>query len=164
VTGGPTIASAPRRVWRTASPAATQALAADLGGVARAGDVVLLLGPLGAGKTCFVQGLARALGVCTPVKSPTFVLLVEHHGRVPLAHLDLYRVDGERPLDELGVEEQIETHVLAVEWGEKLEGRLADGLVVELAETGPEGREVSARALGPRGRELLEAWWEAAPA
>ena len=156
-------AAAPGRLWRSASPAATQALAAALGRAARPGDVVLLVGPLGAGKTCFVQGLARGLGVTTPVKSPTFVLLVEHGGRVPLAHLDLYRIEGARPLDELGIEEQAETHVLAVEWGEKLAGRLDDGLVVELAEDG-EGRAVRARALGPRGREWLRAWAEAAPA
>lgn len=157
-------AAAQRRVWRTGSPAATQALAEALGRVARPGDVVLLVGPLGAGKTCFVQGLARALGVTTPVKSPTFVLLVEHHGRVPLAHVDLYRLDGARSLDDLGLEEQTDTHVLAVEWGEKLEGRVDDGLVVELAEDGAEGRAIVARSLGERGRELLKAWGEAAPA
>jgi tRNA threonylcarbamoyladenosine biosynthesis protein TsaE len=162
--GGPPPAAGPRRAWRTASPAATQALAEALARGARPGDVLLLVGPLGAGKTCFVQGLARGLGVTTPVRSPTFVLLVEHRGRVPLAHLDLYRVEGARSLDDLGLEEQGDTHVLAVEWGEKLADRLDDGLVVELTEAGAEGRAIAARALGERGREWLEAWWEAASA
>ncbi len=144
--------------WRSASAAETMALAEALGRVARPGDVVLLTGPLGSGKTCFVMGLARGLGVTGPVRSPSFVLLVEHRGRVPLVHLDLYRVDGSRSLDELGLEEQSDAHVLAVEWGEKVEERFADGLVVELGETGPEERVLAARALGERGREWLAAW------
>jgi tRNA threonylcarbamoyladenosine biosynthesis protein TsaE len=162
--GGGTAEPAAETAWRSASPAETRALARELGRAARPGDAVLLVGPLGAGKTCFVQGLALGLGVTSPVKSPTFVLLVEHSGRVPLAHLDLYRVEGARPLDELGIEEQIESHVLAVEWGEKLLGRLEDGLVVELEEAGPQARAVVARALGARGREWLAAWRAAVPA
>jgi tRNA A37 threonylcarbamoyladenosine biosynthesis protein TsaE len=71
-------------------------------------------------------------------------------------------VDGTRPLDELGLEEEMDAHVLAVEWGEKLAGRLDDGLVVELAETGPQERRLSARALGSRGREWLARWRAAA--
>jgi len=148
--------------WVTASAAETQALAAALGGAARAGDVLLLEGPLGAGKTCFTQGLARGLGVKTPVKSPTFVLVTQHHGRVPLTHVDLYRVEGTQSLDDLGLEERGDGAVLAVEGGEKLASRLADGLVVVLAEEGDGRRVITATALGPRGREWLEAWARAA--
>jgi len=144
--------------WVTSSAAETQALAAALGGAARAGDVLLLEGPLGAGKTCFTQGLARGLGVKTPVKSPTFVLVTQHHGRVPLTHVDLYRVEGTQSLDDLGLEERGDGAVLAVEWGEKLASRLADGLVVVLAEEADGRRGITATALGPRGREWLEEW------
>lgn len=153
------------RSWRTTSPDETQSLAEALGRSGRPGDVVLLVGPLGAGKTCFVQGLARGLEVTIPVKSPTFVLLSRHPGRVPLSHLDLYRVEGERDLDELGLEERLEDSLLAVEWGEKLEHRLDDGLRVdieEVEEETPQARLLRARPLGGRGADWLAAWTKAA--
>jgi tRNA threonylcarbamoyladenosine biosynthesis protein TsaE len=148
--------------WTTQSAAETQALAEALGRAARAGDVLLLEGPLGAGKTCFTQGLARGLDVKTPVKSPTFVLVTQHQGRVPLTHVDLYRIEGARSLDDLGLEERGEAAVLAVEWGEKLAPRLADGLVVAIAEAGEGRRRLTVTALGSRGAEWLEAWARAA--
>ena len=150
-------------MWSTGSAEETRALAEALGRCARAGDVVLLEGPLGAGKTCFAQGLARGLGVTTPVKSPTFVLVTQHRGRIPLTHADLYRVEGKGSLDDLGLEERADATVLAVEWGEKLEDRVDDGLVVTLAESGPERRRLVAVALGPRGRAWLETWARAFP-
>ena len=150
-------------VWTSGSAGETRALAEALGRCAAAGDIVLLEGPLGAGKTCFAQGLARGLDVSTPVKSPTFVLVSQHRGRIPLTHVDLYRVCDKGSLDDLGLEEQADATVLAVEWGEKLEGRIEEGLVVALAESGPERRRLVARALGPRGREWLEAWARACP-
>jgi len=83
-----------------------------------AGAVVALSGPLGAGKTCFVQGLARGLGVFGGVRSPTFVLIHEHRGPVPLFHVDLYRL-GPDDLDALGLEEILDgPGVAAVEWAE----------------------------------------------
>ena len=150
--------------WTTASAEETRALAEALGRAARAGDALLLEGPLGAGKTCFVQGLARGLGVATPVRSPTFVLVTQHRGRATLAHVDLYRVEGASSLEDLGLEEYRDDAVLAVEWGEKLEGRFDDAMVVTLAEDGPDRRRVTARARGARGREWLEAWMQGAVA
>jgi tRNA threonylcarbamoyladenosine biosynthesis protein TsaE len=147
--------------WATNSAAETQALAEALGRAARPGDVLLLEGPLGAGKTCFAQGLARGLGVKTPVKSPTFVLVTQHKGRVPLTHVDLCRIEGANSLDDLGLEERGEASVLAVEWGEKLASQLADGLVVALAEAGNDRRCLTVTALGPRGGEWLAAWVQA---
>ena len=141
--------------WATASPQATQELAEALGRAARAGDVILLQGPLGAGKTCFAQGFARGLGVKTVVKSPTFVLVTQHQGRVPLTHVDLYRIEGAHSLDELGLEERGEGTVLLVEWGEKLATRLSDGLVVEIEVGEGDARVLKPSPLGPRGREWL---------
>lgn len=141
--------------WATASPEATQELAEALGRAARAGDVILLQGPLGAGKTCFAQGFARGLGVRTVVKSPTFVLVTQHHGRVPLTHVDLYRIEGAHSLDELGLEERGEGTVLLVEWGEKLATRLSDGLVVTIDVGEGDARILKPSPLGPRGREWL---------
>ena len=148
--------------WTTNSAAETQSLAEALGRAAKPGDVLLLEGPLGAGKTCFTQGLARGLDVKTPVKSPTFVLVTQHRGRIPLTHVDLYRIEGTHSLDDLGLEERGEAAVLAVEWGEKLATRLADGLVVALAEVGEGRRRLTVSALGARGAEWLEAWTRAA--
>lgn len=150
--------------WTTGSAEETRALAEALGRAAQPGDVLLLEGPLGAGKTCFTQGLARGLGVTTPVRSPTFVLVTQHHGRLTLAHVDLYRVEGTGSLDDLGLDEWRDGAVLAVEWGEKLEGRMDDALVVTLAEDGPQQRRIEAQARGARGRAWLEAWQQDAVA
>jgi tRNA threonylcarbamoyladenosine biosynthesis protein TsaE len=87
-----------------------------------ASTVITLTGPLGAGKTCFVQGLARGLGVHAAVRSPTFTLIHELRGTVPLRHVDLYRLAAP-DLETLGLEELIDRPgVTAIEWGERAEG------------------------------------------
>ncbi len=89
----------------------------------RPGDVLLLQGELGSGKTTFVQGMARGLGVKGRVTSPTFTLLREYRGRLSLVHLDAYRLEGPLDLYEIGVEEYLEGDaVLAVEWGDRVKG------------------------------------------
>lgn len=85
-----------------------------------AGIVFALHGELGSGKTCFVQGLAKALGVTQGVTSPTFTLINEYAGRRPLAHVDLYRVNDLKAVSALGLEEYFDgPGILAIEWGEK---------------------------------------------
>ncbi len=105
----------------TTSEDQTRALAAKLGAKLRPGDVVLLFGELGAGKTTFVKGLARGLEVPEDyyVQSPTFALINEYPGRVPLYHVDLYRLEPEETYD-LGLEELVAQGVVAIEWPEKL--------------------------------------------
>jgi tRNA threonylcarbamoyladenosine biosynthesis protein TsaE len=110
------------RVDVTRSVAETEALAAEIGGRFQGGEVVLLTGELGSGKTAFVRGLARGIGVdADEVASPTFVLLTSHRGRLTLHHADLYRLSGRGDDSELGLEELPGARgVLAIEWAERL--------------------------------------------
>jgi tRNA threonylcarbamoyladenosine biosynthesis protein TsaE len=102
---------------QTASAAETEALAADLAATLSPGDVVLVAGDLGAGKTTFVRGAARALGVTDPVTSPTFTLAQRYAGAVPVAHLDLYRLEGLDEEDRASVEAELAPDAVAfVEW------------------------------------------------
>ena len=96
----------------------------ELAATLSAGDVVLLYGDLGAGKTAFVRGLAEGLGVApAEVSSPTFTLVQEYRGgRVTLVHVDLYRLNDPREIDDLGLEEIGADAVLSIEWAEKLDG------------------------------------------
>jgi tRNA threonylcarbamoyladenosine biosynthesis protein TsaE len=107
----------------TDSEAETAAMGRELAATLSAGDVVLLYGDLGAGKTAFARGLAEGLGVApADVSSPTFTLVQEYRGgRVPLLHVDLYRLDDPREIEDLGLDEIAADAVLCIEWAEKLE-------------------------------------------
>jgi tRNA threonylcarbamoyladenosine biosynthesis protein TsaE len=114
----------------TETSAVGRTLAADLS----AGSVVLLFGDLGAGKTAFVRGVAEGLGASPDeVSSPTFTLMQEYRGgRVPLLHVDLYRLDDPREIDDLGLDELGEDAILAIEWAEKLPGPTGDAIAVRI--------------------------------
>ena len=102
-------------------PEETESIAAAIGTKLAPGDVVVLTGDLGAGKTTFVRGLARGLGVTIGVKSPSFAIHLRYPGRIALHHLDLYRLREANDLAELGLEDVLEQEgVTAVEWGERL--------------------------------------------
>jgi tRNA threonylcarbamoyladenosine biosynthesis protein TsaE len=113
--------SVPRTIT-THSEAETSAVGRGLAATLAAGSVVLLFGDLGAGKTAFVRGMAEGLGVATgDVSSPTFTLVQEYRGgRLPLFHVDLYRLNDPREVDDLGLDEIAEDGVLVIEWAEKL--------------------------------------------
>jgi tRNA threonylcarbamoyladenosine biosynthesis protein TsaE len=108
------------------------------------GSVVLLRGDLGAGKTAFVRGLAEGLGVSPEdVSSPTFTLIQEYRGgRVPLVHVDLYRLDDPREVDDLGLDEIAEANVLAIEWAEKWNYAPPDAVRVTITHTGETERTI----------------------
>jgi len=107
------------------SPAETARLGAELGAAAQPGDCFALVGELGAGKTTFVQGLARGLGVAGPVSSPSFLIVQEHRGRLPLFHVDAYRLGSSEELDEIGFDEYLAAGgVVAVEWADRVQARL----------------------------------------
>ncbi|GAA0957919.1 tRNA threonylcarbamoyladenosine biosynthesis protein TsaE [Virgisporangium aurantiacum] len=105
----------------------TRALGSKLAQVLRAGDLVLLIGPLGAGKTALTQGIGAGLGVRAAVTSPTFVISRVHRdGRLPLVHVDAYRVGGRLELDDLDLDASVEDSVTVVEWGEGIAEQLSD--------------------------------------
>ncbi|WP_041241621.1 tRNA (adenosine(37)-N6)-threonylcarbamoyltransferase complex ATPase subunit type 1 TsaE [Geodermatophilus obscurus] len=116
-----------RREHVLPTPDDTRALGAALAAVVRAGDLVVLVGPLGAGKTALTQGLGAALGVREPVTSPTFVISRVHRGgRLPLVHVDAYRLGGGADVDDLDLDASTEESVTVVEWGQGLVEQLAD--------------------------------------
>jgi tRNA threonylcarbamoyladenosine biosynthesis protein TsaE len=119
----------------TRSTDETLTVAGTIGELLRPGDVVSLAGDLGAGKTVFAQGVARALGVVHPVVSPSFTIVREYEGRVPVVHVDVYRIGTFQELHDLGFEEVVrEDAVTLVEWGDVVDGMLPrDRLEVRLA-------------------------------
>lgn len=143
---------------RSASPEDTRAIGARLGEALRAGDVVSLTGELGAGKTCLVQGAAAALGVEERVTSPSFILRKDYRGRVPVLHLDVYRLQTLQDVLDVGWEEALDrSRVAFVEWGDAMSPLLPeDHLEVELrvdlddTEADP-GAELRLIGLRPRG-------------
>ncbi|HZT76689.1 MAG TPA: tRNA (adenosine(37)-N6)-threonylcarbamoyltransferase complex ATPase subunit type 1 TsaE [Vicinamibacterales bacterium] len=131
----------------TQNESETAAVGRELASSLRAGDVVLLYGDLGAGKTAFTKGLAEGLGVSRDeVSSPTFTLMQEYRGgRLPLFHVDLYRLNDPREVDDLGLDEIAADGVLAIEWAEKLPARLAPphAIAVRLAHLDGDRRVVT---------------------
>ncbi|MEV0592077.1 tRNA (adenosine(37)-N6)-threonylcarbamoyltransferase complex ATPase subunit type 1 TsaE [Nonomuraea cavernae] len=121
----------------------------------RPGDLVVLSGPLGAGKTTLVQGIAEGLKVRGPITSPTFVIARVHPSLrqgPPLVHVDAYRLGGDLEVDDLDLDASLEDSVTVVEWGEGLvEGLSDDRLEIHIdRETGDEARTVTLRGIGPR--------------
>lgn len=132
---------------RSHSVAETQRLGALLGGLLAPGDVVLLHGDLGAGKTAFTQGIAVGLGVARAVNSPTFTILKEYEGRLPLYHFDLYRIESPDEVYALGFEEYLDgAGVSVIEWAERGEPAVVDDGAPDAADTLDELHEAQAAA------------------
>ena len=115
----------------TASAAETEALGERLGSELKPGDLVLLAGPLGSGKTTFVRGMARGAGSDAQVQSPTFQLVRVYPGRVQLAHVDLYRVKVAGELADLGLDELLDQGAMVIEWGDRLDVHAAEVVTFE---------------------------------
>lgn len=163
------------------TPEETRTLAATIARALRPGDVVALTGELGAGKTCFVQGAAAALGVTERVTSPSFMLRRDYTGDVPVLHMDIYRLETLQEVIELGYEEVFEpTRISFIEWGDAMSPLLPhDHLELEFrlpevplpAIDGPEDRRILLRARGedwlrrlPALAGPLQPWTEPAAA
>jgi tRNA threonylcarbamoyladenosine biosynthesis protein TsaE len=137
----------------TRSEAETLGLAAEFACMLRPGDVVALVGDLGSGKTVFTKGVAAGLGVCNTVTSPTFTLIQEYRGRIPLHHMDLYRLRDIREILDIGVDEYFFSDgVCLIEWAEKLGDRLPDhAVIVTICHLDDHTREIEIRdARGPQ--------------
>jgi tRNA threonylcarbamoyladenosine biosynthesis protein TsaE len=135
-----------------------QRLATQVGRALQVGDVIGLTGPLGAGTTTFVQGLAEGLDVPAErhVASPTFALVNEHPGRIDFVHVDFYRIRSPAELPELGIEEVYDRAATAIEWAERFPDWLpADTLHLTLKVESDGTRRLHARSSGPRSQALL---------
>ncbi len=130
--------------FESRSAAETQRIGETLGARLGPGDVVACIGELGTGKTCFLQGLLRGLGVPEPVTSPTFVLINQYQGRLPVYHVDAYRTESLTEILDLGVEEIVwGDGVTVIEWGEKLLPLLpSHTILVRIRGLGEEPREI----------------------
>jgi tRNA threonylcarbamoyladenosine biosynthesis protein TsaE len=135
-----------------------------LGEILQSGDVVLLSGDLGAGKTTFSKGVARGLGVEDEVTSPTFTLVAEHEGRIPLAHMDLYRLEGNltESADDAFWEDYLESeYAVLIEWPQGLEHHIQDALCIRI-ERLPlprvDERVFHCKATGNRSWARLDEW------
>jgi len=142
----------------TRSPEETQALGHRLGELAEPDDVLLMVGGLGTGKTCLVQGLARGLGIKEHTLSPSFVILRVYQGRLPLYHLDFYRLEEREVLD-LGLEQYLSAHgVAAVEWADRSKGLWPpDHLLISMEFLSENERRLRFEPRGKRYEEMIEA-------
>jgi tRNA threonylcarbamoyladenosine biosynthesis protein TsaE len=136
----------------------TQRLGERLGALLFPGDVIFLMGELGAGKTCLTQGIARGLGIDGWVCSPTFILVGEYRGRVRLYHADLYRLEDPIEVADLDLARLSEDGVLIVEWPERAPEWLpAEYLLIQIEHAGGDNRRIDLRPAGGRSDELITA-------
>jgi tRNA threonylcarbamoyladenosine biosynthesis protein TsaE len=144
-------------VLRSDSPEATRGIGRRLARYLRPGDVVLLQGELGAGKTCLAQGIGEGLGAGQRVKSSAFVLVNEYEGRLKMHLADLYRLSGSSEVSDLALEENAAGGVLVVEWPDRAwEEMPRERLLIRLTWAGERSRELSLEPEGSRARELAE--------
>ncbi|RKU38308.1 tRNA (adenosine(37)-N6)-threonylcarbamoyltransferase complex ATPase subunit type 1 TsaE [Candidatus Poribacteria bacterium] len=116
-------------IFTTESPHETQALGEKLGQTLKQGDVIALIGDLGTGKTCLTQGIARGIGIAPNeiVSSPSYILINEYNGTIPIYHIDLYRLENSEEIAELGLSEYVEGDgICIIEWAERMADALPD--------------------------------------
>lgn len=117
------------KVFRTESPEETQTLGEELGKKLKPGHVIALIGDLGTGKTCLTQGIARGVGLAQNevVNSPSYILINEYNGNIPIYHIDLYRIESSEEIAELGLGEYVNGDgICIIEWADRMENTLPD--------------------------------------
>jgi tRNA threonylcarbamoyladenosine biosynthesis protein TsaE len=139
------------------SPDQTRFLGRLLGELALAGDIFLLVGDLGAGKTCLTQGIAIGLGIADHVRSPSFVLVREYQGRLPLYHMDFYRLESLAEVEALGLDSYLYGRGLTVvEWANRADGVLPfESLLLNFSHISESDRRIEIQARGGRYPEML---------
>ncbi len=139
------------------SPEETQSFGKELGHLTRAGDVILLMGNLGAGKTCLTQGIAWGLDIDGYARSPSFVVVNEYKGRLPMYHIDLYRLDNIAEIADLGLDDYLYGKGLCVvEWADKaLDLMPSQNLLIKIKLLGENERELELTNHGQRYKEML---------
>ena len=146
---------------RSDSLATTSAIAASVAGLARRGDLIVLAGEMGAGKTAFVKGFGQAIGVTEPITSPTYTLIHSYPaGRVTLHHADIYRLTTHHEVADLALSELLESDgIVMVEWGDVVAGSLGDHVLVRLEfdEADTDARKI---AISAAGRAWAARWDE----
>jgi tRNA threonylcarbamoyladenosine biosynthesis protein TsaE len=142
----------------SSSPEQTRRIGMKLGELAAPGDVILLVGPLGVGKTCLTQGIARGLGIREYTASPSFVLVREYQGKLPLYHVDLYRLDRVEEVAQLGLDDYLYGEgVCVLEWADKgLSVLPEEHLLVEMQIVSPLKRRLTFIPEGTRYSEMLK--------
>jgi len=142
---------------RTSTPGATRRIGERIGRMLRAGDVVLLSGELGAGKTVLAQGIGRGMGITDPIKSSSFVIMNEYQGpALRMFHADLYRLEDAGQVAELALDELASAGVLVVEWPERAEAEHPEEhLGVDLAYDGAKGRTIRMVGRGERYARIV---------
>lgn len=116
-----------KQTFKTHSPTETQTLGEQLGKTLKSGDVIALIGDLGTGKTCLTQGIARGIGIAPDevVSSPSYILINEYNGTIPIYHIDLYRLETAAEIAELGLTEYMDSDgICIIEWAERMEHAL----------------------------------------
>ena len=116
-------------IFKTESPEATRSLGEEIGKTLQQGDVIALIGDLGTGKTCLTQGIARGAEIASDeiVSSPSYILINEYNGKVPIYHIDLYRLENSEEIAELGLSEYVEGDgICIIEWAERMADALPD--------------------------------------
>lgn len=148
--------------WVTRNPAQTKALGRRLAQALGPGDTLALCGDLGSGKTTFVQGVARGLKITEAVTSPTFVLVREYPGRLPIYHIDLFRLDRLEDLETIGYDEVVAGQgVTLIEWAQKMPASLPpDHVELAFEIAGETARRITAIPHGPRAGSLVRHWQE----
>ena len=149
--------------WTTAlrSAVATQELGTAIGHELRGGEVITLIGELGAGKTCLVRGIATGIGLSTEeVTSPTFTVIQEYESTPPIAHVDLYRLEHSMAIEDIGLSSYFDTnHVVIIEWADRISSSQIpeDRLALHLNHRSRNSRHCTLQAFGKKSQALLQA-------
>ncbi|MDN5332447.1 MAG: tRNA threonylcarbamoyladenosine biosynthesis protein TsaE [Tepidanaerobacteraceae bacterium] len=146
-----------KAIFETRSVEETEGLGEKLGRLLSKGDLVALKGDLGAGKTAFTRGIARGLGSEDFVTSPTFTIINEYDGDVPIAHMDAYRLSDAVELEDIGFRDYLKEYVVVIEWADRVIDLLPDEvLLVEFETIGEQERRITFTAKGKKYEKILQ--------